>query len=222
MGGRAIGRPAAWLALDPGWLWLRSERPLRLLSSGPGGDGTTTGRHVIGLYVDKGYRCDEPERDLAALADRLGIPDGEGWVGLMTGVALDRAAVVAHERDGLAVTAIATVGLGNVAAAGRAPTGGLYGPPPGTINLIVLASAPLTLAGAVNAATTATEAKALALMDGGVRTPAGEPASGTTSDAIVVAAPADGAAPLRYAGTATTLGYLIGRAVREAVASRLP
>jgi adenosylcobinamide amidohydrolase len=223
-----IPRLGATLDLTPADLWLRSERPLRFLSSAPGGDGVEVGRHIISLYVDKGYRCDEPERDLAALAARLGIVAGEGWVGLMTGVALDTAAVVVHEHDGLAVAAIVTVGLGNPSAAGRDPTGGWFAasPPAGTINTIVVASAPLTAAGAVNAATTATEAKALALFEGGIRTRTGEPASGTSSDAIVIAAPlaTPGSAPppLRYAGPATALGWLIGRAVREAVASRLP
>ena len=114
-----ISRLDVTLDLTPAHLWLRSERPLRFLSSAPGGDGVATGRHIIGLYVDKDYRSDEPERDLAALAARLGIAAGEGWVGLMTGVALDKAAVAVREHDGLAVAAIVTVGLGNTSAAGR-------------------------------------------------------------------------------------------------------
>lgn len=225
----ALDRILPGLALDltPPHLWLRSEAPLRLLSSAPGGDGVAVGRHIISLYVDKTYRSDEPERDLAALAARLGIPPGEAWVGLMTGVALDKAAVAICEHDGLVVGAVVTVGLGNVSAAGRDPTGGWFAPspPPGTINTIVIVGAPLTAAGAVNAAMTATEAKALALIDRGIRTRDGELASGTSSDAIVIAAPAmppAPAPPLRYAGTATTLGWLIGRAVREAIESRLP
>ncbi|MFN8514544.1 MAG: adenosylcobinamide amidohydrolase [Thermomicrobiales bacterium] len=218
---------AATLDLTPAHLWLRSERPLSFLSSAPGGDGVAVGRHIISLYVDKTYRSDEPERDLAALAERLGVAAHEGWVGLMTGVALDKAAVVVREHDGLAVAAVVTVGLGNASAAGRDPTGGWFESPPpaGTINTIVLVGAPLTAAGAVNAAMTATEAKALALADRGIRTRAGDLASGTSSDAIVIAAPlptADGPQPLRYAGTATALGWLIGRAVREAITSRLP
>ena len=221
-----IAHPAARLELTPTHLWMRSERPLRFLSSAPGGDGVAEGRHIVGMYVDKGYCCDEPERDLAALATGLGIPADEGWVGLMTGVSLDRAAVVTRERAGLAVTAIVTVGLGNVSAAGSDPTGGRLAaaPLPGTINTIVVASAPLTPAGAVNAAMTATEAKTLALIAGGICTRTGEPASGTSSDAIVIAAPVaapGGAPPLRYAGTATAIGWLVGRTVREAVASRL-
>lgn len=205
-------------------LWLRSARELRLLSSAPGGDGVTAGRHVLAMRVDKGYCCDEPERDLAALARRLGLPESEGWVGLMTGVALDEAAVVTRERAGLRVTAIATVGLSNASAAGRDPRRPADRPAPGTINLVVAIDAALTPAAMVNAVVTATEAKVLALCDGGVRTACGEQASGTSSDAIVIAAAPErgAAAPLRYAGTATTLGLLIGQTVREAVASRLP
>jgi adenosylcobinamide amidohydrolase len=223
----AISRLAATLDLARDHLWLRSERPLRFLSSGPGGDGVVAGRHIVSLYVDKEYRSDEPERDLVALAARLGIAADEGWVGLMTGVPLDRAAVAVREHEGLAVATVVTVGLGNTSAAGRDPTGGWFdpSPPPGTINTIVLASAPLTTAGAVNAVVTATEAKTLALIDRGIHTRAGELASGTSSDAIVIAAPlptADVPPPIRYAGTATPLGWLIGRAVREAIASRIP
>lgn len=206
-------------------LWLRSPTELRLLSSGPGGDGVTAGRHVLAMRVDKGYCRDEPERDLAMLARRLGVPENEGWVGLMTGVALDKAAVVTRDSAGLRVVAIATVGLSNASAAGRDPWRVADRPVPGTINIVVAVDALLTPAAMVNAVVTATEAKVLALYDGGVRTARGEPASGTSSDAIVIAAsrPERGAAPpLRYAGTATTLGLLIGQTVREAVASRLP
>jgi adenosylcobinamide hydrolase len=222
--------PGLTLTLTPAYLWLRSERPLRFLSSGPGGDGVTEGRHIVSQHVGKGYCSDEPERDLAELVARLGIRADEGWVGLMTGVALDGAAVVVREREGLTVAAIVTVGLGNASAAGRDTNGGttLAYSRIGTINAIVVIGAELTLAGAVNAVMTATEAKALSLIDRGVRTKSGDLASGTSSDAIVIASvlpevrSAAAGTPLRYAGTATTLGLLIGETVREAITSRLP
>jgi len=222
--------PGLALTLAPAYLWLRSEHPLRFLSSGPGGDGVTQGRHIVSQHVDKGYCSEEPERDVAELVARLGIGTDEGWVGLMTGVALDQAAVVVRERAGLMVAAIVTVGLGNTSAAGRAPDGGTvfaYSRA-GTINTIVVIGAELTLAGAVNAVMTATEAKALSLIDRGVRTKSGDLASGTSSDAIVIASAlpeagrAQAGTPLRYAGTATMLGLLIGETVREAISGRLP
>src|SRR4029079_8638742 len=98
----------------------------------------------------------------------------------------------------------------------------------GTINTIVVVAAELTLAGAVNAVVTATEAKALSLIDRRVRTTSGDLATGTSSDAIVIASALPGAgaarasAPWRYAGTATTLGLLIGETVRQPTTTRLP
>lgn len=223
-GGAVVSAPFAGLTLTIAReaLWLRGEREMRLLSSGPGGDGVTAGRHVIGLRVDKGYCRDDPERDLAALARRLGIAPAEGWVGLMTGVALDEAAVVVRESGGLMVASIVTVGLGNASAAGRDPWAVTERPPPGTINTIVAVGAALTLAALVNAVVTATEAKTLALVEREVRTARGARASGTSSAAVVIAALPPPHGPLRYAGPTTTVGLLIGQTVREAVASRLP
>jgi iron complex transport system ATP-binding protein len=182
------------------------------------------------MYVDKGYRSDEPERDLAALVARLGIGPAEPYVGLMTGVSLEDAAVVAEVTAGPRVVAIVTVGLGNASAAGRNPWTVSNVPSPGTINTIVIVDAELTAAAMVNAVIVATEAKTLALLEARVRTRAGELASGTSSDAVVIGATkfrATGgggqpAAPLRYAGPATPVGLQIGRAVREAIARRLP
>lgn len=220
----ALPIPGLTLTLARDFLWLRGGDPLRILSSGPGGDGVTAARHVISQYVDTGYCCDEPERDLAALAARLGIAASEPWVGLMTGVALDTAAVTARRRAGLTVAAVVTVGLGNLSAAGRDPWRAAVppaAPPAGTINTIVILDAALTPAALVNAVVTATEAKTLALVEGGLRTKGGDLASGTSSDAVVIAATGRGPS-LRYAGPATLAGLLIGEAVREATASRLP
>jgi adenosylcobinamide amidohydrolase len=55
---------------------------------------------------------------------------------------------------------------------------------------------------------------ALAAWD--VRTPQGEPATGTSTDAVVVACTGRGE-QLRYAGPATPAGWLAARAVRTAM-----
>ena len=90
----------------------------------------------------------------------------------------------------------------------------------GTINLIVLVDGNLTRSAQVNAVLTATEAKTLALIDGGTRTREGGYATGTSTDSVVIASTGRGE-PLRYAGTATELGWLIGRTVRESVAKSM-
>ena len=84
----------------------------------------------------------------------------------------------------------------------------------GTINLIVLVDARLSRSAQVNAVMTATEAKTLALIERDTRTREGGYATGTSTDSVVIAATGRGE-PLRYAGTATKLGWLIGRTVRE-------
>ena len=67
----------------------------------------------------------------------------------------------------------------------------------------------------MRAATLATEAKAMALFEAGVKTEGGSIATGTSMDTIVVASTARGPF-MRYAGTSTLVGHLIGQAVYDA------
>jgi len=63
---------------------------------------------------------------------------------------------------------------------------------------------------------TVTKVKCDSLRRSGVRASDGEPATGTSTDAIVIAATGRGES-LPYAGPATPLGWLITRAVRKAM-----
>jgi adenosylcobinamide amidohydrolase len=72
----------------------------------------------------------------------------------------------------------------------------------------------------VNAVMTATEVKAQVLLERDVRTPDGYAATGTSTDAVVVACTERGEV-LPYAGPMTTVGWLIGRGVRSALAAAL-
>ena len=85
-----------------------------------------------------------------------------------------------------------------------------------TINMIVVVDADPEPAALVNAATTATEVKGLALRDAGIRTADGLPASGTSTDAVVIAATGRGGRA-RYGGPASPLGWAVARAVRGAL-----
>ena len=132
----------------------------------------------------------------------------------MTAACLRNKEVVVEEAEGLAVVAAITLALGNLTSAGRS----LPAPwTPSTINTILLLHAHLTRSALVGALVTATEAKTLALFEEGLFTPEGYPATGTSTDAIVVACTGRGRA-LRYAGPATAVGWLIGRAVRRGIA----
>jgi adenosylcobinamide amidohydrolase len=81
----------------------------------------------------------------------------------------------------------------------------------GTINLVVSLPVRLTEAALVNAVMTATEAKTQALLEAGV------PGTGTASDALCVACPADGNAE-QFAGPRARVGAGLARAVHGAVA----
>ncbi|MFF2157876.1 adenosylcobinamide amidohydrolase [Paenibacillus chitinolyticus] len=128
-------------------------------------------------------------------------------------VAATATATAAAADTGIAVSAWVTVGYSNMARAGRGlPASALF---PGTINIIVAVEGELTDEAMVNAVITATEAKAAALQDLGVALEDGSGATGTTTDAVLIASTQRGRLH-RYAGTATYLGHMIGRSVYEA------
>ena len=89
---------------------------------------------------------------------------------------------------------------------------------PSTINTIVVVDAAAEPAALVNAVITATEVKTLALTAAGVRCDDGRLASGTSTDAVVVAATGRGPR-CRFGGPASELGAVVARAVREALSA---
>jgi adenosylcobinamide hydrolase len=192
-------------------LYMRSDAPLAVLSSAVVGGELDCTRHIINMRVPRGYACPSPAADLEAMARGLGIV--EPFVGLMTAANLDQARVVIERDDAMTVVAVVTVGLGNPVAAGVTE---VFESAPGTINIILVIEAQLSQAARVNAVITATEAKTLALVESGVRAPHGGPASGTSTDAIVIASTGRGVSAA-YAGPITPVGALIARAVRRAV-----
>ncbi len=85
---------------------------------------------------------------------------------------------------------------------------------------ILLIDAHLTPAAMVNAVITATEAKTHVLVKRSVRTREGHPATGTSTDTVVVACTGRGE-PLSYAGPVTCVGWLIGQSVRQGLEEAL-
>lgn len=207
--------PGVTASLTAEALVLRSEHPLHTLSSAVVGGGFTHTRCIVNRHVDKNYDDPHPAGDLLAFAGEQGI--GKPFVGLMTAAYMDRARAVTRRDGGLTVAAVVTAGLSNPASPGLSLPAPLR---PGTINLILLVDAGLTVAAMVNAVITATEVKAHLLLEHDVRTPEGHPATGTSTDAVVVACTGRGD-PLAYAGPATRVGWLIGRSVRQALEEAL-
>lgn len=91
---------------------------------------------------------------------------------------------------------------------------------PGTINLILVTNARLSVSAMVGMVQVATEAKTAVLLQAKVKSWTGRPgATGTGTDAVVVVS-GDGPS-LRYSGTHTVLGELVGRAIGMAVTEGL-
>jgi adenosylcobinamide hydrolase len=209
------------VAIDELGVSLRSGRLLTVVSSAVVGGGFGRVRDIVNMHVDDMPPGTSPEDELAAYAARLGID--EPFVGVMTAAGTQYARVAAASREGLTVAAVVSVGLSNTTSAGVSDPvvaePDAIGPgvvDPGTINIILLVDGQLTPAALVNAVITVTEAKTMVLGEWQVRTAQGQPASGTSTDSVVVAATGRGPA-LSYAGPATTIGWLAARTTRQAI-----
>ncbi|RVX39209.1 adenosylcobinamide amidohydrolase [Nonomuraea polychroma] len=178
----------------PGW---------RMISSALLGGGIGAREWVLNAQVVAGYARMDPVDHLRSLG-----PGGEG-VGMMTAASVDR---YVRAADG-GVEAFATVGL-RVPTWAAAPEG--FEDPElapmrvGTINIVTVVPVAMTDAALVNAVMTVTEAKSQALIE------AGFPCTGTASDAVCVAVPADGPEEL-FGGPRSEWGARVARAVHAAV-----
>lgn len=199
----------------------------RVLSSAPRGGGLLRARFILNHQVPANpikarvpsaprIWCD-PVRYLGRLAGRVGMD--HRCVVLMTAVSLNQLVTLREEQDGLWVEGFFTVGVSNAVRAGEpatAPKGIATGACPGTINVILVTSARLTTSAMVGAVQVATESKTAVLLARGVPSWTRRPgATGTGTDAVVIAR---GNGPtLRYSGTHTPIGAMIGRLVRRGV-----
>jgi adenosylcobinamide amidohydrolase len=186
--------------------------PLAVLSSAVAGGGLGRARTIVNLHVAKDCPWEGAELRVDAFATRRGLPAPR--VGLLTAAWTERASVAEERAQDVGALVIATVGLSNPVAAGwSAPAAAS----PGTINTIAVVDAALVPAALVNLVLTLTEVKALVLAEAGV-TWQGRRASGTSTDAVVVAATGRGR-PLAFGGPISTTGWVVARAARAALAA---
>lgn len=195
-------------------LVVAAEEPLTAVNSSVLNGGFCQPLFILNQQVEKGYAGSDPAFDLAAFAEGAGLRP-EDTAGMMTAAQVEDAACVFEAENGLTVAAMATAGLSNaIAAGGKRPPAFNS---PGTINIILLIDGNPTPAAMINGIITVTEGKTMALQDQEIKDVfSGEAASGTSTDAVVIAATGRGL-PLDYAGTATLVGGMIGRTVRRAV-----
>lgn len=198
------------------YFMIESIEPLRTLNSSMWGEGFGWHSRLMNRQVDRSYSSSDPLAEMHQFMRMRSIGIEETAALLTAARVQDRGYSQESGDKGLKVCTWATVGLSNKARAGSLRN--MHELFPGTINLIVVIDGILTDAAMVNAVITATEAKAAALQDADIRlADSRETATGTTTDAVIIAATQKGAS-YRYAGTATQLGYGIGRTVYEAMA----
>jgi adenosylcobinamide amidohydrolase len=186
----------------PALVW-RFPAPALAVSSAPHGGGIGLRRWAVNAQVPAAYARRDPDRHLGKLAVSFGLA-GRG-IGMLTAVDV-RTYVTASDGG---VQAIATVGLGNPVRAADLD-GAKQLTEVGTINLLVVVPERLADGAMVNAVATATEAKAQALADLGID------GTGTPTDAVAIACPAEGMAHA-FGGPRSTWGARLARAVHDAV-----
>ena len=204
-----------------------------VLSSAPRAGGIARAKYILNHQVaakpigrdDRGrgavMRCADHARTLSKLAISLGIRDK--FVGLMTAVSLADLVTVREAYDQIWVEGFVTVGTSNAVRAGDPVAAGHLtnsSAHAGTINLILVTNARLSASAMVGMVQVATEAKTAVLLRAKVKSWTGRPgATGTGTDAVVVVS--GNGPPLRYSGTHTILGELVGRVIGRAVTEGL-
>jgi adenosylcobinamide hydrolase len=196
--------------ISPEAVVVTAAAPLTVLSSAVAGGGLGRARTLVNLHVDKDCPWQDAEVRLDAFAARRRLP--APWIGLLTAASTERARVAADSARGVGALVVATVGLSNPVAAGWSAPAGVE---PGTINTLAIVDADLEPAALVNLVVTLTEVKALVLADAGLAC-GGQRASGTSTDAVVVAATGRGRA-LRFGGPISDAGWVVARAARTAL-----
>jgi len=204
----------------------------QVLSSAPQGGGFCHASHILNHQVEANagshdsseQRFADPARFLRKLAAQFDMDSGT--VGLMTAVPMAQLVTVRVSSGALWVECFATVGVTNAVRAGEWPPqqdSRRRAAAPGTINLIMVTNGSLSHSAMVGAVQVVTEAKTVVLRDHPVPSCyGGFPATGTGTDAVVIACRMRGEGPRYiYSGTHTLLGALIGQAVADCVSRGL-
>jgi iron complex transport system ATP-binding protein len=199
------------VAVDSEAVVVSAAAPLQVVSSATVGGGVGAARSIVNVHVPRDFGHDSLGAQLAALVRRRGLP--APYVGLATSALTEKVRIASETSRGVTAVAAVTVGLGNPVTAG---VSSIAAPAPSTINTIVVVDAAPETAALINAIITATEVKASVLAARGLRGVEGALATGTSTDAVVLAATGRGRA-CRFGGPISDLGWVIARAVRRAM-----
>lgn len=212
----------------------------RVLSSAPYRGGLVKARSILNHQVAanpdvrqsgpsgkpaRRVNWSDPARYLGARASELDAKFPV--VGLMTAVPMKRVVALREESNGIWVECFCTVGVTNAVKAGEPASCTYTGPgrrcgSAGTINIILVTNAILSVPAMAGAVQVATESKTAVLLEQAIRSWTGRHgATGTGTDTVVVACRLRGGPRLHYSGTHTMIGAMIGRVVGRCVRTGL-
>jgi len=194
-------------------LIIKSEEPIRALSSAVLNGGFRRVDSIIVRHVPKNFRCRDPYAYLATYVAGLGLkPDST--VGFITAADLECFGLSSLSLGKIKVSTVATAGTSNSMRVGEKTA---ISNNSGTVNIIVLMNVKTTDSCLVNAVQTATEAKSLVFKDLDIRSSiSNRLATGTSTDAVMVGSAEEGP-QYHYAGPGTALGVAIANTVYTAV-----
>ncbi|NLE05532.1 MAG: adenosylcobinamide amidohydrolase [Crenarchaeota archaeon] len=195
---------------------LISDKPLTAISSAIHNGGFTKTKVIANTQVTDEYGDvnlhDDPESFIIKTYNKLGL--NEEFVGMVTYAMVKDFKLFSKSDQEAKVTVIATAGCTHAESAGEKIE---FAKIEGTINIMVLIEGNPTDSCLTSTIITATEAKTAALRDLDLRSRwSGDEATGTITDAMVVAKTGEGPT-ITYGGPASNLGQLIGCCTREAV-----
>lgn len=216
--------PGFVLQLDPTHWRIQSVQEVDVLSNALIHGGLCVTHTLINRHVSLEYAPKDPLQETKEWLREAGY-DADQTVTLLTAASVEKAIVTEQTFFQGRLAAIVTAGVSNAARAGKpGPTytecpNTTHSTPPGTINIALWIDAQVSYSAMVNTVITATEAKAAALAEMGVQDGDGDIATGTTTDAVIIAATQreQGGWEHHYAGLASPLGQAVGLAVHQAV-----
>lgn len=206
------------LSVKDDFILIQSDQPLKTMSSGITGSGVGWHRNFVNRQVDPHYDCSNYMVEMEDFLREKGFSPEE-TVSMMTAVDIKKYAHVFLEEEAFSVFVLATAAAGHAvdASTGRKQEN----TQPGKINLWIFVNGYLRDQAFIQAIITATEAKVKALQSFKVLDKKSNSlATGTPTDSILIAARQEGEC-LEFAGTATALGRLIGKAVDQCVRQSL-
>lgn len=200
------------VVIDVEGVAVKAATPLTTASSALVGGGLAVVDAILNVHVPKGFASADAAAALDAFARRHRVTGP--YAGLLTAAWTEKAQTATARRGALTALAIVTVGLSNAITAGVSPAAPDVSA--STINAVVVVDGGADPAALVNAAMTVTEVKTLALVEAGVKGADGYAATGTSTDAVVVAATQRGARQ-RFGGPVSDLGWVVGQAAGAAL-----